>query len=174
MKTISNPILFVALAIALAIPLVPHTVFAETVRKPVWAGLFYEADPSELEQNIDQLTRKARETRIQIPKNKRLRAIILPHAGYIYSGWTAAHAARVLSADQFSKILLLGPDHRIGLKSAAICDVTAYETPPGENQSSQRQRQTTSANRLVSIVANVPGQRTFPGSDPAFLTALPA
>jgi AmmeMemoRadiSam system protein B/AmmeMemoRadiSam system protein A len=132
MKTISNPILFVALAIALAIPLVPHTVFAETVRKPVWAGLFYEADPSELEQNIDQLTRKARETHIQIPENKRLRAIIMPHAGYIYSGWTAAHAARVLSADQFPKVILLGPDHRIGLKSAAICDVNAYETPLGK------------------------------------------
>jgi AmmeMemoRadiSam system protein B/AmmeMemoRadiSam system protein A len=132
MKTISNPILFFALAIALAIPLAPQAVFAETVRKPIWAGLFYEADPAELEQNIDQLTRRAHETRIQIPKNKRLRAIILPHAGYIYSGWTAAHAARVLSADQFSKILLLGPDHRIGLKSAAICDVTAYETPLGK------------------------------------------
>ena len=59
MKTISNPILFFALAVALAIPLTPHAVFAETVRKPIWAGLFYEADPSELEQSIDQLTRKA-------------------------------------------------------------------------------------------------------------------
>ena len=132
MKTISNPILFFLLAIAMAIPSAPQAVFAETVREPIWAGLFYEADPSALEQNIDQLTRKTHETRIQTPQNKRLRAIILPHAGYIYSGWTAAHAGRVLSADQFPKVILLGPDHRIGLKSAAISDTTAYETPLGQ------------------------------------------
>ncbi|MFC1815964.1 AmmeMemoRadiSam system protein B [Thermodesulfobacteriota bacterium] len=131
MKAISNPLLLLALALALSVPLTPHSVRAETVRQPVWAGRFYEADPSELGQDIDRLTSKAQKTRIQIPKNKRLRAIIMPHAGYIYSGWTAAHAARVLPADQFSKVILLGPDHRIGFKSAAICDVTAYETPLG-------------------------------------------
>lgn len=132
MKAMSNPLLFLVLALALSVPLPPHAVPAETVRKSVWAGHFYEADPSELGQNIDQLTSKAHKTHLQIPKNKRLRAIIMPHAGYIYSGWTAAHAARVLSADQFSKVILLGPDHRIGFKNAAICDVTAYETPLGK------------------------------------------
>ncbi len=121
MKAITNPLFL----LALSVPLPPHSVRTETVRQPVWAGRFYEADPSELRQDIDQLTRKAQKTHIQIPKNKRLRAIIMPHAGYIYSGWTAAHTARVLPADQFSKAILLGPDHRIGLKSAAICDVTA-------------------------------------------------
>jgi len=131
MKAISNPLLLLALAFALSVPLPPHAVCAESSRQPVWAGLFYEADPSDLEQNINQLTSKAKKTSIQIPKNKRLRAIIMPHAGYIYSGWTAAHAARVLPGDQFPKVILLGPDHRIGLKSAAICDVTAYETPLG-------------------------------------------
>jgi len=131
MKAISNPLLFLTLALALSVPLPPHAVRAETVRHSVWAGLFYEADPSKLGQDIDQLTSKAQKTHIQIPKNKRLRAIIMPHAGYIYSGWTAAHVARVLPADQFSKVILLGPDHRIGLKNAAICDVTAYETPLG-------------------------------------------
>jgi AmmeMemoRadiSam system protein B/AmmeMemoRadiSam system protein A len=132
MKVMSNPILLLMLAFAFLVLLPAHAVLAETVRKPVWAGIFYEANPSELGQNIDQLTRKTQKTRIQIPKNKRLRAIIMPHAGYIYSGWTAAHVARVLSADQFSKVILLGPDHRIGFKSAAICDVTAYETPLGK------------------------------------------
>jgi len=131
MKAISNPLLLLALAFALSVPLAPHAVCAETSRQPVWAGLFYEADPSDLEQNINQLTSKAQKTRIQIPKNKQLRAIIMPHAGYIYSGWTAAHAAQVLPGDQFPKVILLGPDHRIGLKSAAICDVTAYKTPLG-------------------------------------------
>ena len=131
MKTIPNLLLLLVLALALSVSFAPHCVRAATVRQPVWAGRFYEADPFELKRVIDQLTHEAQKTRIQIPKNKRLRAIIMPHAGYIYSGWTAAHAARVLPVDKFSKVILLGPDHRIGFKSAAICDVTAYETPLG-------------------------------------------
>ena len=56
----------------------------------------------------------------------------MPHAGYIYSGWTAAHAARVWPKEPISKIILIGPDHRIGIKNAAICDVGAYQTPLGK------------------------------------------
>ena len=173
MKTMSNPILRLTLALALLVLLPFHAVFAETVRKPVWAGLFYKDNPSELGQHIDQLIGKAQETRIQIPKNKRLRAIIMPHAGYVYSGWTAAHAARVLSAGQFSKVILLGPDHRMGFKSAAICDVTAYETPLGKINLHKDSREIASAAGSVSIFAGIPGQRTFPGSDPAFFTTHP-
>lgn len=132
MKTIINPLVFLALALALSLPLPADLVSAETVRRAVWAGRFYKADPAALAQDIDQLTRKAQKTRIRIPQNKSLRAIVMPHAGYIYSGWTAAHAARVLPADEFSKVILLGPDHRIGFKNAAISDVTAYETPLGK------------------------------------------
>ncbi len=132
MKAMSNPIVNFALALALFGLLSPHATPAETVRKSVWAGLFYEADPSALAQDIAQRISKANKTRIQIPKNQRLRAVVLPHAGYIYSGWTAAHVARVLRAGLFSKVILLGPDHRIGFHNAAICDATAYETPLGK------------------------------------------
>jgi AmmeMemoRadiSam system protein B/AmmeMemoRadiSam system protein A len=132
MKTISNPILRFALVLALLILLPFNTTFAETVRKPVWSGLFYKDNPTELRQHIDQLAGKAQKTPIQIPENMRLRAIVMPHAGYVYSGWTAAHAARVSSAGQFSKVVLLGPDHRMGFKSAAICDAEVYETPLGK------------------------------------------
>jgi AmmeMemoRadiSam system protein B/AmmeMemoRadiSam system protein A len=132
MKAISNPLLLLALILVGSVSFYPDFAAAQSVRQPVWDGRFYEADPAELCRDIDQLTRKAQKTRIQIPKNRRLRALILPHAGYIYSGWTAAHAARVLSPDQFSKIILLGPDHYIGFKNAAICNVAAYETPLGK------------------------------------------
>ncbi len=107
-------------------------VLAAVVRPPVWAGLFYPSDPVELGREIDKLTRKARQTAIQGPENKTLRAIVMPHAGYIYSGWTAAHAARVLPNEGISKVILLGPDHRIGFRNAAICNVRAYATPLGQ------------------------------------------
>jgi AmmeMemoRadiSam system protein B/AmmeMemoRadiSam system protein A len=131
MKTLSHPFMLLLGVPVLFALLAVQAVFGETIRKSVWDGRFYEADPSVLKQSIDQLSRKAQNTPALIPENKRLRAIIMPHAGYAYSGWTAAHAARLLSAGQFSKVILLGPDHRAGFRSAAICDVDAYETPLG-------------------------------------------
>jgi len=104
---------------------------ADAVRRPVRAGSFYPADASELTRMIDRLTQKAQKTRVRIPPHKVLRALILPHAGYIYSGWTAAHASLVLKKNQFSKVILIGPDHFIGIKNGAICDVVAYQTPLG-------------------------------------------
>ncbi len=104
---------------------------AGDIREPVWAGSFYPADRSELEQAIDSLVAKAKQTRITLPSGKPLKALILPHAGYIYSGLTAAHASRVLLKKQFGKIILIGPDHRVGFKNNAISDVAAYKTPLG-------------------------------------------
>ena len=132
MKAISQPLPPLLAALSLIFFFISYPACAETIRRPVWAGRFYEADSAELTRAIDRLTREARKTRTRIPKNKKLRAIIMPHAGYIYSGWTAAHAALVLPADQFTKVILLGPDHRIGISSAAICNVAAFETPLGK------------------------------------------
>jgi AmmeMemoRadiSam system protein B/AmmeMemoRadiSam system protein A len=108
------------------------SVLAENVRQPIRAGSFYPSDPSELKHVIAELTHKAQKTQVQLPRNKYLRAIIMPHAGYIYSGWTAAHASLVLEPNQFSKIVLLGPDHFIGFRNGAVTDATAYQTPLGQ------------------------------------------
>ena len=132
MKARSNPMVFFVLALALTVLPPHHAALAERVRKAVWAGSFYEADPSALSQTIHELIGRAQATRIQLPENKRLRAVVMPHAGYVYAGWTAAHVSRVLGSDPFPKVILMGPDHRVGFKSAAICDVDAYETPLGK------------------------------------------
>jgi AmmeMemoRadiSam system protein B/AmmeMemoRadiSam system protein A len=131
MKPTTNPLGFFILTLILSMTLSAARVQADAVRPAVWAGRFYKADPAELVGDIDQLTRKAQKTAIQIPANKTLKAIVMPHAGYIYSGWTAAHAAHVLSSDQYSKVILIGPYHRGGIKSAAVCHATAYKTPLG-------------------------------------------
>jgi AmmeMemoRadiSam system protein B/AmmeMemoRadiSam system protein A len=129
------PVMFRWLAVTLAACSVvlaqSAAVHAAEVRKAVWAGQFYPAEPSQLEQLIDDLARKAQSTAVAIPAAKPLRALVLPHAGYIYSGLTAAHASRVLRPGQFAKVVLMGPDHRIGFSNAAVSDVEAYETPLG-------------------------------------------
>ncbi len=126
-----KPLPTVLLAVSLVITFNFRLVQADAVRQPVRAGSFYPADPADLSRMIERLTQKAQKTRIRIPPDKVLRAVIMPHAGYIYSGWTAAHASLVLKKNQFSKVVLIGPDHFIGIKNGAICDVVAYQTPLG-------------------------------------------
>ena len=127
-----RPLFAVLLAISLAIGPNGRLVHADSVRKPVRAGTFYPADPVELSRMIDRLTRQAQKSGFRMPKGKGLKALIMPHAGIIYSGWTAAHAAIVLKKNQFSKVILLGPDHFMGIKNGSICDADAYQTPLGK------------------------------------------
>lgn len=122
-------IIFTAVFILASI--LPFPAPAGDVRPPAVAGMWYPDSTSELAQMIDQLTARAQKTQLRLPPAKKLRALILPHAGFIYSGWTAAHAARVLSPGQFQKVILLGPDHRVGFTNGAVSDVAAYQTPLG-------------------------------------------
>jgi AmmeMemoRadiSam system protein B len=74
------------------------SIYAKGVRNAAKAGTWYPADSTRIKKDIDHLTRLARKTRIHLPANKKLKALILPHAGYAYSGWTAAHAVFMLPA----------------------------------------------------------------------------
>jgi len=101
-------------------------------RKTVWSGRFYPNDPSELKRMIEKLTYAAqRSPDISLPESQ-LKALIMPHAGYIYSGLTAAHVVKVLKPNQFSKVIIMGPDHRVGMNYVALSPVDAYETPFGK------------------------------------------
>lgn len=106
----------------------------EKVRRAVWAGRFYPAERLELQELLNRLAQKARQTFSSPPNHQNLRALVLPHAGYIYSGWTAAHSAPLLAGHGFQKVLLIGPDHRIGFTGAAVSDATHWETPLGKTR----------------------------------------
>jgi len=128
----SNPLPRGVLAFALMVLFCAGSVAAaEEIRQPVRSGSFYPADAQELRQLIDRLTRQARASQPDLPDRKSLRALILPHAGYMYSGPTAAHAARVLSENQFTKILVMGPDHFLGFSNGAIPAVQTFRSPLG-------------------------------------------
>ena len=131
MKQTFNLIFKILLAFCLAsLPQVGYA-SADNIRKPAFAGSFYPAQRSELTSFIEQLTSRVKSTKVQHPPQTSLKALIMPHAGYIYSGLTAAHASLVLKEEQFAKIIVLAPDHRIGFKGGAVSDVKAYETPLG-------------------------------------------
>lgn len=108
------------------------------VRKPAVAGSFYPADPTELAELIASQLDAARATsgtdagtvsRLGAPA-----AVIAPHAGYIYSGTTAALAYQLVRefADQYRRVVLLGPAHRVAIRGLATAAASSFATPLGD------------------------------------------
>jgi len=96
-------------------------------RKPAVAGSFYPAEPQQLHAMITHYLDSV-ETAGKVPK-----AIIVPHAGYIYSGPIAASAyARLIpAAATINRVVLIGPSHRYAFSGMAISSAQAYTTPLG-------------------------------------------
>jgi AmmeMemoRadiSam system protein B len=101
------------------------------VRHPAVAGLFYPADPDALHAVLDQLLANAH-TEIHLPKAPK--ALIVPHAGYPYSGPVAAAAYSLIEPlrKQIKRVVLIGPSHRVYLRGVALPQVKTFVTPLGE------------------------------------------
>ena len=99
-----------------------------TVRQPAVAGLFYPGDPRQLSTMVDELLDAAPSASTQP------RALIAPHAGYIYSGPIAASAYCQLRARRqaIRRVLLLGPSHRVSFAGLALSSAERYATPVGD------------------------------------------
>ncbi|KXB28978.1 extradiol dioxygenase [Dechloromonas denitrificans] len=97
-------------------------------RPPAVAGTFYPGTPSVLAATVDQLLADATPTVTAQPK-----ALIVPHAGYIYSGSTAAMAYAALKPwrEQIRRVILLGPTHRVAVDGLALPKVEFFSTPLG-------------------------------------------
>jgi hypothetical protein len=97
------------------------------IRPAAVAGYFYPADASELRHMINQLMSQATATG-PVPK-----ALIAPHAGYIYSGLTAAIAYANLQPvrNRITRVILLGPAHRVYIRGIALSSATHFSTPLG-------------------------------------------
>ncbi|MCD6055668.1 MAG: hypothetical protein K0R12_630 [Gammaproteobacteria bacterium] len=104
----------------------------EKIRHAAVSGQFYPADPRALKKMVNECLNKtlshAKTPKI-LPK-----AIIAPHAGFIYSGDIAANAYAYLSAlkKQIKKVVLLGPAHTVALHGIAASSASHYETPLGK------------------------------------------
>jgi AmmeMemoRadiSam system protein B len=98
-----------------------------TVRPAAVAGLFYPAAPAQLRFDVQQFLAGAPHHDL-IPK-----ALIVPHAGFIYSGAIAAAAYALLIpiAARIRRVLLLGPTHHVAVRGMALPGVDAFETPLG-------------------------------------------
>lgn len=99
----------------------------ENVRKAAVAGGFYPGNKANLEKYVDTLLRQAGPPEIKEP----VRAIMVPHAGYVYSGLVAAYAYKELEGRDIQTVILIGNGHRHDFNGIAVYAKGAFETPLG-------------------------------------------
>lgn len=104
-----------------------QTIDPKLIRPSPIAGTWYPGSPRELAQTVDDYLAHAR----YFPTPDELIALISPHAGYPYSGQTAAFAYRQLEHRQFDTVVLMGPSHYDDFGAYAISAKKYYTTPLG-------------------------------------------
>lgn len=98
------------------------------IRPPAVAGMFYPADAHVLKNDIHEYLAQAKNTNEQ-----GLKAIVVPHAGYMYSGPIAASAYKQLIPlkNKINRVVLLGPSHRVAFTGLAVPESDTFNTPLG-------------------------------------------
>jgi AmmeMemoRadiSam system protein B/AmmeMemoRadiSam system protein A len=113
---------------------------ATAIRPPAVADSFYPGNPSALQDVLATClaaapapSRQGIPLRITFEQTGILKALIVPHAGYVYSGGTAGRAYACLAsiAGRIRRVVLLGPCHRVSVHGLAVPSVTAFATPLG-------------------------------------------
>lgn len=104
----------------------------QNIRPAAVAGMFYPAEPKQLAHDVQQLLAQAR-TNAPRPFDLIPKALIVPHAGYIYSGAIAATAYATLQpiASRIRRVVLLGPTHRVAVRGLALPGADAFDSPLG-------------------------------------------
>ena len=97
------------------------------IRKSVVSGSFYPDKKEELLKYINQFN----SFKTNNETFEDIKAIIVPHAGYIYSGFTANLAYKLASNKKIKRVIVIGPSHRVYLKGASVALYDEYETPLG-------------------------------------------
>lgn len=98
-------------------------------RKADHAGSWYSDDPKDLHSELSSYLAKADQT---VSHDKHLKCLISPHAGFAYSGPTAAWAYKNINPVKYKTVVILGPSHHAYLDSCAVSGASTFETPLGD------------------------------------------
>lgn len=102
---------------------------SDKIRIPAVAGRFYDDDPEKLRKHLGALFDDA----VPVISNNPVSAIILPHAGFVFSGQVAASGVYQLSPDaSYQTIFLIGSSHRMAFDGASVFRGSSFLTPLGE------------------------------------------
>lgn len=101
-------------------------------RRATHAGSWYDSSSERLRSSLSDWLQRANQHSLP-PSDATVHAVIAPHAGYSYSGSTAAHAYAAVNPRRFTRVIVLGPSHHVFLKDrCAVSQAHALETPLGE------------------------------------------
>ncbi|HEY8239873.1 MAG TPA: AmmeMemoRadiSam system protein B [Kiritimatiellia bacterium] len=105
----------------------------EAVRLPAVAGMFYPGDRTELHHMVSGFLHEAK------PQGPVPKALVVPHAGYVYSGPVAASGYKLLRSARsiIKRVVLLGPSHRVPFTGLAVSSAKYFATPLGDVPVSQ-------------------------------------
>lgn len=98
------------------------------IRKPAVAGMFYPKNPDDLKRTIKELLVKTK----TLESFDNIFGLISPHAGYIYSGYSAAFAYNTIIKKEFNTVIIISPSHYDYFQGISIFDGDFYETPLGK------------------------------------------
>jgi AmmeMemoRadiSam system protein B/AmmeMemoRadiSam system protein A len=96
------------------------------VRRPMVAGMFYPSNPIDLSREVAAMYATARKRALSGP----VKAVIVPHAGYMYSGQVAAEAFKQLEGQQYDTVVVVAPFHGF-FKGVSVYSGGGYQTPLG-------------------------------------------
>lgn len=97
------------------------------IRRAACAGSWYPGTPSELAQTLaGYFSQVEKKTLGESPL-----ALIVPHAGYVYSGMTAAKAYKQIEGQQYDTVVVVAPSHKVFFKGCSVFNGKGYETPLG-------------------------------------------
>ncbi|MCK9280689.1 MAG: AmmeMemoRadiSam system protein B [Melioribacteraceae bacterium] len=99
-----------------------------SIRKPAVSGTFYPREKVQLENEIKLMLNLAKS---DFDISKRIFGLIVPHAGYVYSGKTAATAYNLIKSKNISTVIIISPSHREYFPGICVFNGDAYETPLG-------------------------------------------
>lgn len=97
------------------------------IRKPAFSGSFYPESPEELTFLLDKFFENTK----RFVKGD-IKALIVPHAGYIYSGQTAAFGFKQLKVGSGKHFILIGPSHHFSFNTLVLDNNNHWETPFGK------------------------------------------
>jgi AmmeMemoRadiSam system protein B/AmmeMemoRadiSam system protein A len=98
------------------------------LRPAAFAGQFYSADPARLAAEIEGYLAAAAPA---APPSGKILALIVPHAGYVYSGRTAAAAYALVRGKAIDTVVIIGPSHHVAFEGCSIWPDGGFETPLG-------------------------------------------
>jgi len=127
MKVLLKRLLITTLAFYL-LPFTFYLSFAQDIKSPNVAGTFYPDNPAELSQLIESFLNAAK----PLPIEGNIFALIAPHAGYGFSGATAAYAYKLIQGKSYKTVVVIGPSHYYGFKGVSVYPEGIFRTPLGD------------------------------------------